>query len=161
MAFLVALSRWSLETNRLSLDDLAPWIRDLRCRQDELQKAKLPVETEQGARAARHLDARMIKAYAEYLRRLLEKTRIPETRASVRSFIKRIQIGEESVKESYIVPVPSGGGDAESVRVLPMVTPGGAEGSRTPDLPDTIGTLSRLTWTVEAPAPCNGGPSRT
>ena len=136
----------ALETNRLSLDDLAPRIRDLRSRQDELQKAKFQLETEQSTHATRHLDARVVKAYAEDLRRLLDRTRIPETKAFFRSFIKRIEIGEESGKVSYIVPGPPGGGDVESVEVLPMVTLGGAEGIRTPDLLLAKQALSLLSY---------------
>ena len=121
----------ALETDKLSLNDLSPRIRDLRSRQDELTKTKSQLETERSTREARHLDAGAIKAYAEDLRRLLERTRIPETKAFFRSFIKRVEIGSKYGKVYYIVPVPPGG-DMESVDVLPIGTLGGEGGTRTP-----------------------------
>ena len=36
----------ALETGKLSLDDLAPRIKELRTRQDELSKPRLQIETE-------------------------------------------------------------------------------------------------------------------
>ena len=65
------------------------------------------------------------KAYTEDLRRLLDEARVAESKAFLRSFIKRIEIDEGSAKVHYIVPVPPGGGGGEPVGVLPMVNLGG------------------------------------
>ena len=139
----------ALETNKLSLDDLAPRIKDLRSRQDELTRARLQLKVEQGTSKAKHLNARMVKAYAEELRRLLDEARVAESKAFLRSFIKRIEIDEGSAKVQYIVPVPPDGGEGESVGVLPMVTLGGDRGIRTPDLCDASAALSRLSYIPE------------
>jgi site-specific DNA recombinase len=136
----------ALETNKLSLDDLAPRIKDLRSRQDELTRSRLRLEAEQGTRKARHLDARTVKAYAEDLKRLLEEGRVPESKAFLRSFIKRIEIDGGSARIDYVVPVPPNVGEVESVGVLSMANLGGAEGIRTPDLLLAKQALSRLSY---------------
>jgi len=115
----------ALETDKLNLDDLAPRIKDLRSRQEELAATRLQLQMEQSTSKARHLNARMVKAYAEDLRRLLDEARVPERRAFLRSFIKRIEIDGGSARVHYIVPVPPEGGEGESVGVLPIVTLGG------------------------------------
>ena len=136
----------ALETNKLSLDDLAPRIKDLRSRQVELAKTKLQLKDEQGKNKTKHLDTRIVKAYAEDLGRLLEETRVVESKAFLRSFIKRIEIDGGSAKVHYTLPVPPDGGEAESVGVLPMVTFGGDRGIRTPDLCDASAALSQLSY---------------
>jgi site-specific DNA recombinase len=136
----------ALETNKLSLDDLAPRIKDLRSRQDELTRSRLWLEAEQGTRKARHLDARTVKAYAEDLKRLLEEGRVPESKSFLRSFIKRIEIDGGSARIDYVVPVPPDRGKTESVGVLSMANLGGAEGIRTPDLLLAKQALSRLSY---------------
>ena len=122
----------ALETNKLSLDDVAPRIKDLRFRQAELNSSKLQLEIEQGKSKAKHLDARIVKTYAEELGRLLEEARIAESKAFLRSFIKRIEIDGGSAKVHYTLPVPPNRGEGEPVGILPMVTPGGEGGTRTP-----------------------------
>ena len=122
----------ALETNKLSLDDLAPRIKELRARQDELTRAKLQLETEQATRKARRMDAKIVQAYAEDLRRLLEEGRVAESKAFLRSFIKRIEIDGGHARVDYDVPVPPDGKERDSMGVLPLVTLGGEGGTRTP-----------------------------
>ncbi len=122
----------ALETSRLSLDDLAPRIKDLRSRQEELTRARLRLQQEQSTGKARHLDARMVKAYAEDLRRLLDEERVAESKAFLRSFIRRMEIDGGSARVHYVVPVPPEGGEGGSVGVLPLVNFGGEGGTRTP-----------------------------
>ncbi len=136
----------ALETNKLSLDDLAPRIKDLRARQDELVKVRLQLEAEQLTRKARRMDAKIVQAYAEDLRRLLEEGRVAESKAFLRSFIKRIEIDGGHARVDYDVPVPPDGGQGDSVEVLPLVTLGGAEGIRTPDLLRAREALSQLSY---------------
>jgi site-specific DNA recombinase len=50
----------ALETERLSLDDLAPRIKELRVRQDELSKATLLVEAEEVTRVVKHVNAEIV-----------------------------------------------------------------------------------------------------
>ena len=122
----------ALETEKLSLDDLAPRIKELRVRQDELSKARLLVEAEKVTRVVKHVDAEIVKAYARDLECLLGEADVLESKAFLRSFIKRIEIDGESAKIHYILPMPPDGKMREPVGVLPMVTFGGEGGTRTP-----------------------------
>ena len=122
----------ALETNKLSLDDLAPRIREIRSRQNELSKARLLLETEKVTRVVKHVDAETVKAYARDLECLLGEVDVVESKAFLRSFIRRIEIEGESAKVHYILPVPPDGRMKESLGVLPMVTLGGEGGTRTP-----------------------------
>lgn len=61
----------ALETGKLSLNDLSPRIRELRMRQDELSKARILAESEIVVRGIEHIDAEIVKSYAEDLKSLL------------------------------------------------------------------------------------------
>ena len=122
----------ALETNKVSLDDLAPRIKELRSRQDELSKARLQLEAEQVTQGVKHVDAEVVKSYARELKCLLAEADVLESKAFLRSFIKRIEIDGENAKVHYILPMPPDGKMRESLGVLPMVTLGGEGGTRTP-----------------------------
>ena len=117
----------ALETNKLSLNDLAPRIKELRLRQDELSKTRLQLEAEKITRGVKHVDAEVVKSYARDLKCLLEEADIAESKAFLRSFINRIDIDGEKAKVHYILPMPPDGKMKKSLGVLPMVTPGGAK----------------------------------
>ena len=136
----------ALETEKLSLDDLAPRIKELRVRQDELSKARLLVEAEKITRVVKHVDVEIVKGYAQDLQGLLGETEVLERKAFLRSFIKRIEIDGGSAKIHYVLPMPPDGKMKESLEVLPMVTVGGDRGIRTPDLCDASAALSQLSY---------------
>ncbi len=115
-----------LETGKLNLDDLSPRIKELRLRQDELSKAKLQLEAEKIITGVRHVDDETVKAYAVDLKNLLEEAGIAEAKAFVRSFVKRIDINKKEAVMHYSLPMPRGE-NAQTIRVLPMVTPGGSK----------------------------------
>ena len=122
----------AVETQKLSLDDLAPRIKDLRSRRDELSKARLLLEAEKVTRVVKHVDAEIVKAYARDLECLLGEANVFESKAFLRSFIKRVEIDGESAKIHYILPMPPDGKMREPLGVLPMGTFGGEGGTRTP-----------------------------
>ena len=122
----------ALETNKLTLDDLAPRIKEMRSRQNELSKARLLVEAEEATRIVKHVDAETVKAYARDLEALLGEVGVLESKAFLRSFIKRIEIDGGTAKVHYILPMPPDRQTRESMGVLPMVTFGGEGGTRTP-----------------------------
>ena len=136
----------ALETGKLSLDDLAPRIKELRARQDELSKAILQLEAEKITRGIKHVDAEVIRSYAIDLKSLLEEADIAESKAFLRSFIKRIEIDKSQAVVYYNLPMPPDGKRRESLGVLPIDTPGGAEGTRTPDLLRAKEALSQLSY---------------
>jgi site-specific DNA recombinase len=136
----------ALETGKLNLDDLAPRIKGLRVRQDELSKVRSLVEAEETTRVVKHVDARIVKGYARDLRSLLGEANIIESKAFLRSFIERVEIDGGSAKIRYTIPMPPPGRAKESLEVLPMVTLGGDRGIRTPDLCDANAALSQLSY---------------
>jgi site-specific DNA recombinase len=127
----------ALETKKVSLDDLAPRIKELRARQDELSKARIQFEAEQILQSGEHLDVAKVKSYVQDLRSLLENADLVQSKSFLRSFIRRIEVNDRQVVLHYSLPLPSKYGRKESVEVLPIVTPGGEGGTRTPTSFDT------------------------
>ncbi len=140
----------ALETGELELDDLAPRIKELKTRQDELNKAKIQIEAEMVARGVEQVDTAIVKAYAQDLRALLEEADFTERKAFLRSFIKRIEVNKEQVTIYYNLPTPQDVPLREQVGVLPIDTLGGAEGIRTPDLRRAKAALSQLSYSPRA-----------
>ena len=136
----------ALETGKLKLDDLAPRIKELKGRQSELSQSRVQVEAEMAAQGVEMVDEDLVKAYAQDLRALLEEADFTERKAFLRSFIKRIEVDEKQVRVHYRLPMPPDGKVEEQVGVLPIVTPGGAEGIRTPDLLRAREALSQLSY---------------
>ena len=136
----------ALETGKLALDDLAPRIKELRGREEELSKTRVQVEAELVLQGRPYIDADLVRSYAEDLKSLLEESEFAESKAFLRSFIKRIAIDEEKATIYYSLPMPPDRKKKEQIGVLPIVTPGGAEGIRTPDLLRAKEALSRLSY---------------
>ena len=115
----------ALETGKLVLDDLAPRIKELRNRQDELSKVRVQVEAEMAVRNVEQVDSAVVIAYARDLRGLLEEAGFTERKAFLRSFIERIEISEKQGVVHYSLPLPQGKRLKSEVEVLPIDTPGG------------------------------------
>jgi hypothetical protein len=62
---------------------------------------------------------------------LLQETDVVESKASLRSFIKRIEMARENAKVHYILPIPPDGKMRESPGALPMATSNGEGGGQT------------------------------
>jgi site-specific DNA recombinase len=122
----------ALETKKVNLDDLAPRIKELRARQDELRKARIQLEAEQVLKASEQLDITKVKSYVQDLRSLLEEANIIQSKSFLRSFIKRIEVRGKQVVIDYNLPLPSRYGKQEATEVLPIVHYGGEGGTRTP-----------------------------
>ena len=121
-----------LETGKLDLGDLAPRIKELKLRQDELGKARVLLQAEMAAQGVQQVDEALVRAYAEDLQALLEEADLTERKAFLRSFVKRIEIDKGQVTVNYTLPLPPDGRITESVGVLPIVTFGGEGETRTP-----------------------------
>ena len=120
------------ETGKLELDDLAPRIKELKARQDELGKARVEIEAEVIAQGVEQVDVAIVKTYAQGLRGLLEEADFTERKAFLRSFTKRLEVNKEQVTVHYNLPIPQGMPSSEQVGVLPIETLGGEGGTRTP-----------------------------
>ena len=123
-----------------------PRIKELRARHDELGKARLQLQAEMAAHGATHVDADIVKSYAEDLKSLLEEADIIESKAFLRSFIKRIEINKSEAIIHYSLPVPPYWSEKQSAEILPIDTFGGDRGIRTPDLCDANAALSLLSY---------------
>jgi site-specific DNA recombinase len=136
----------ALETKKLSLDDLSPRIRELRLRQDELSKARVLTESEMVAKGVGHIDVKIVKSYAEDLKSLLQESDFTQSKAFLRSFVKRIEIDGDKVVIKYNLPLPAGKKREKVEEVLPMDTLSGDRGIRTPDLLRAREALSQLSY---------------
>ena len=121
----------ALETRKLSLDDLAPRIKEQRARESELSKARLQVEAEMLVQGPNHIDAETIKSHAKDLKAILEEADLMTSKAFLRTFIKRIEIKGDEAIIRYALPVPPQGKTTTRVSVLPIDTPSGEGGTRT------------------------------
>ena len=124
----------ALETGKLDINDLAPRIKELRAKQDELSKARVIAEAEMTLQGYQPIDINIMASYVTDLRNILDESDVAQRKAFLRSFVKKIVIEKERVKLYYKLPVPPDGRKMETVGVLPTVTLGGAGGIRTPDL---------------------------
>ena len=136
----------ALETSKLSLDDLSPRIKELKAHQDELTGARVQVEADMVVEGVQHVEVEAVKAYAQDLRNLLEEGDFTQSKTFLRSFVKKVIINGDKAKIQYRLPMPPDGKKTQSLGVLPIVTPGGAEGIRTPDLLRAREALSRLSY---------------
>jgi site-specific DNA recombinase len=136
----------ALETGKFDYDDLAPRIKELKNQQDELSKAKILTEAEITMQGVEDLDKETIKSYVSDLRQLLEDTEAVERKSFLRSFVKKIVVEDKQVTIYYTLPMPKDGSYREEKEVLPIVTSGGAEGIRTPDLLRAREALSQLSY---------------
>ncbi len=98
------------------------------------------------AQGAQQVDAEVVKSYAQDLQSLLEEADFTERKTFLRSFIKRIVVNKKQVTIYYNLPIPPEEKKKQSVGVPPIVTPGGAEGTRTPDLLRAKEALSQLSY---------------
>ncbi len=116
----------ALETGKLTLDDLAPRIKELRTKQNELSKARVLAEAEMTLQGYQQLEIDDIRVYAADLWNILEESEVAQRKAFLRSFVKKIVVEKEIVKLYYNLPVPPDGRKMETVGVLPIDTPSGA-----------------------------------
>ena len=136
----------ALETSKLSLDDLSPRIKELKAHQDELTGARVQVEADMVVEGVQHVEVEAVKAYAQDLRNLLEEGDFTQSKTFLRSFVKKVIINGDKAKIQYRLPMPPDGKKTQSLGVLPIVTPGGDRGIRTPDLCDANAALSLLSY---------------
>ena len=118
----------------------------MRAKQDELSEARVVAEAEMTLQGYQHLDTEAVNSYVTDLRNILDESEVAQRKAFLRSFVKKIVVEKERVKLYYNLPVPPDGRKTDTVRVLPIDTPSGPEG-----------TIPR-TETVSCLAPSGGKP---
>ena len=98
------------------------------------------------AQGVERVDIEAVREYAKDLKNLLEESEITERKAFLRSFVSRIVVNEDKVRIEYRIPAPKNSVESIEAEVLPIVTLGGAEGTRTPDLLTASQTFSQLNY---------------
>ena len=136
----------AVETGKLDLNDLAPRIKELKGRQDELGKTRIQTEAQMAAQGVDEVDAEVVKAHAQDLRAVLEEADFAQRKAFLRSFVRRIEVDNGQATLHYTLPMPPDGRSSEQLGVLPIVTFGGADGIRTHYLLNAIEALSLMSY---------------
>jgi len=95
----------ALETEKLSIDDVAPRIKELKSQMDKLEDTRRELSDQIEGKKIERLSIDDIKAYAGDLRNLLSKGSIIEQKTFLRSFIKRIDVNMPKVVVNYTLPI--------------------------------------------------------
>ncbi len=133
----------ALETGRLSVDDLAPRIKELRSQIHDLEAHKAQVES--GLEGGLQVGASEIKFYVDDLQGLLEAGSMMERKSFLRSFIRQVVIPESRQGDmqrgtiEYTLPLaptgerksPPGNEGLSAIEVLPIVKSGSPGRART------------------------------
>ena len=85
----------ALESGKLDLNDLAPRIKELRAKQDELSKARVVAEAEMTLPGYQQLDVDAVYSYVADIRNILDESEVAQRKAFLRSFVKKIVVEKE------------------------------------------------------------------
>lgn len=111
----------ALETGEFKGGELAPRIKALFEKKEQLQQAKAEAEEELRYRTIELADPKVVRGYVQDLKALLEGSSIVEQKAFLKSFVERIEVDDVEMKVIYTIPMPSDNPTAETVGVLPIV----------------------------------------
>ncbi len=113
----------ALETGNYEDRDLAPRIKELTRKKEELRQVRAEAEEEEALHyePAGLVDDQVVRDYAEDLRNLLTKSLITEQRGFLRSFVEKIEVRDAEVKMYYTIPVSPDSAREEAVGVVPIV----------------------------------------
>ena len=118
----------ALETGDFQDSELAPRIRELTAKKEELSQARTEVEETLHHDTVDLVDDQVVRDYAEDLRNLLAESSITEQRGFLRSFVDKIEVDDAEVKMHYTIPVPPDNAREETVGVVPIVHHGKGSG---------------------------------
>lgn len=128
----------TLETGKLTLEDLAPRIRELRKRQEIVQRARSEVLEATEEAHVTLVDRKQVLEYLKDFGLLLEEGTIIERRMLLKSFIQTVTKEGNQVTIEYTLPIKAEKTTLSNGEVLPLVQSGGPEEIRTPDLFNAI-----------------------
>ena len=111
----------AIETGEFKSGELAPRIKTLSQKKEELLQAKTEVEEILRYENVDMADPQVVQDYADDLRSLLAKSSITEQRSFLKSFVERIEVDESEAKVYYTIPMPPHSVSEETVGVLPFV----------------------------------------
>jgi len=111
----------ALETGEFKGGELAPRIKVLSQKKEELLQAKADAEEILCYKSVDMADLQVVQDYADDLRNLLAKSSITGQRSFLKSFVERIAVDESEVKVYYTIPMPPYSVSEETMGVLPFV----------------------------------------
>lgn len=115
----------ALETGILRLEDLAPRIQQLRCRQEQLQATRLELEQHLSDKRVELADLATVTHYVEDLRNILSEGSLAERKVFIRSFVKEVTVTGKKVALTYTMPLPPEGTIEGQIAVPSIVQHGG------------------------------------
>ena len=124
----------ALETGEFRGGELAPRIKSLLGKRDDLLQAKASAEAALQYHTIELADPKVVRAYVQDLRDLLEDSGVATQKAFLRSFVEEIEVGESEVTVKYTVPMLPGESPRETIGVLPIIQIGSPSWIRTNNL---------------------------
>jgi len=121
----------ALETGEFKGGELAPRIKALFEKKDQLQQARVAAEDALRYQTIELADHAEVQEYVRDLKVLLEESSIVQQKVFLKSFVDRIEVDESEMKVIYSIPIPLDNPPTETVGVLPFVHNGPAKGIRT------------------------------
>jgi len=115
----------ALETGSFKLADLAPRIQRLRQRQEQLNAARLELESLLSDRKVELADMETVKSYVEDLRNLREGSPLVERKSFIKSFVSEVRVTGTKVLLRYNIPLSVGAASQDTLVVPPIVHYGG------------------------------------
>lgn len=114
----------ALETGEFKSGELAPRIKALFEKKEELQQAKAEAEEALRYRTIELANPEVVREYVQDLKKLLEESSIVEQKAFLKSFVERIEVGDSEAKVVYTIPMLPDKSPSEAVGVLPFIHKG-------------------------------------
>lgn len=120
----------ALETGEFKGGELAPRIKALFEKKEQLQQAKAEAEEALKYHTIELADPEVVREYVQDLKGLLEESSIVEQKAFLKSFVERIEVDDSELKVIYTIPMPADNPPAETVGVLPFIHNGPLKGTK-------------------------------
>ena len=120
-----------IETGNLSLDDLAPRIRELKARKDNLQAGQRELEWRMKQSEIELAHAATVARSAQDLRNLLGDSSLVVRKSFIGSFVKELRVTVDKGLVNYTVALPPGKLTTEEVAVPSTKHHGGPQVDRT------------------------------
>jgi len=111
----------ALETGEFKGGELAPRIKALFQKKEELHQVKSEAEDALHYHTIELADPEVVQEYVQDLKKLLEESSIVEQKAFLRSFVEGIEVGNSELKVIYTMPMPPDNPPTEAVGVLPFI----------------------------------------
>ncbi|MCD6390547.1 MAG: hypothetical protein J7L92_00920 [Dehalococcoidia bacterium] len=90
----------------MRLDDLAPRIKDLKARKDNLQTRKWELEWQMKEGKLELADTATVMCYVQDLRDVLSNGSLAERKSFIKSFVKEVKVIGDKVLLDYTIPLP-------------------------------------------------------